>query len=116
MNKDLRRGFVLLAATTSSGLLLSKLSHAQPPRAKKTEENEEDVSPAEELMREHGVLKRVLLIYREAISRIDGGRDLPADALVDSAKLIRAFVEDYHEKLEQDYLFPRFKKAGKLTD
>lgn len=67
-------------------------------------------------MREHGVLKRVLLIYREAISRIDGGRDLPADALVESAKLIRAFVEDYHEKLEQDYLFPRFKKAGKLTD
>ena len=33
-----------------------------------------------------------------------------------SAKLIRAFVEDYHEKLEEDYLFPRFKKANKLVD
>src|SRR5262249_52286583 len=27
-----------------------------------------------------------------------------------------AFVEDYHEKLEQDYLFPRFRKANKLVD
>jgi hemerythrin-like domain-containing protein len=33
-----------------------------------------------------------------------------------SARLIRAFVEDYHEKLEEDYLFPRFKKANKLVD
>src|SRR5262249_718650 len=25
-------------------------------------------------------------------------------------------VEEYHEKLEEDFLFPRFKKAGKLVD
>jgi hemerythrin-like domain-containing protein len=25
-------------------------------------------------------------------------------------------VEDYHEKQEEDYLFPRFKKANQLTD
>jgi hemerythrin-like domain-containing protein len=35
---------------------------------------------------------------------------------MESAKIIRAFVEDYHEKLEENYLFPRFKKAGKLVD
>jgi hemerythrin-like domain-containing protein len=33
---------------------------------------------------------------------------------MDSAKIIRNFIEDYHEKLEEDFLFPRFKKAGKL--
>ena len=67
-------------------------------------------------MREHGVLKRVLLIYREVIRRIDARKDFPPDVATDSAKLIRAFVEDYHEKLEEDYLFPRFRKANRLVD
>jgi hypothetical protein len=33
-----------------------------------------------------------------------------------SAKLIRSFAEDYHEKLEQDYMFPRFRNANRLVD
>ena len=85
-------------------------------QAKKKDDEEDDVSPAEDLMREHGVLKRVLLIYREVINRIDNKRDFPPDVVMSSAKLIRTFVEDYHEKLEEDYLFPRFKKANKLVD
>ncbi len=83
---------------------------------KKQAQEEEDVSPAEDLMREHGVLKRVLLIYREIMGRIDNNREFPPDALASSAKLIRSFVEDYHEKLEEDYLFPRFRKANQLVD
>jgi hemerythrin-like domain-containing protein len=34
---------------------------------------------------------------------------------LNSAGVIRTFVEDYHEKQEEDYLFPRFKKANQLT-
>ena len=79
-------------------------------------EKEEEVSPAEDLMREHGVLKRVLLVYGEAIRRIETNEDLPPETVMDSAKIIRNFIEDYHEKLEEDFLFPRFKKAGKLVD
>ncbi|MGA8689464.1 MAG: hypothetical protein WB662_06030, partial [Methyloceanibacter sp.] len=30
------------------------------------------------------------------------------------AKIVREFIEDYHEKQEEDYVFPRFKKAGKM--
>jgi len=67
-------------------------------------------------MREHGVLKRVLLVYGEAIRRIELNEDLPPETVMDSAKIIRNFIEDYHEKLEEDFLFPRFKKAGKLVD
>jgi hemerythrin-like domain-containing protein len=78
--------------------------------------DEDEISPAEDLMREHGILKRVLLIYREVMNRIDSKHDYPPDVVVSSAKLIRAFVEDYHEKLEEDYLFPRFKKANRLID
>jgi hemerythrin-like domain-containing protein len=76
----------------------------------------EDVSPPEDLMREHGVLKRILLVYGEVLRRLGAGEDVPPEPLTQSAKLIRSFVEDYHEKLEEDYLFPRFKKANKLVD
>src|SRR6266513_5107927 len=84
--------------------------------AKEEEKKNQEVSPPEDLMREHGVLKRILLIYGEAIRRIDGKEDLPPEPLADSAKIIRDFVEDYHEKLEENFLFPRFKKAKKLID
>jgi hemerythrin-like domain-containing protein len=78
--------------------------------------DDEEVSPAEDLMREHGVLKRMLLIYAEAIRRIEGNAELPPETIMDSAQIIRNFIEDYHEKLEEDFLFPRFRKAGMLTD
>ena len=79
-------------------------------------EQENEVSPPEDLMREHGVLKRILLVYGEALRRMDANEELPPKPLQESAKIIRSFVEDYHEKLEEDYLFPRFKKASKLVD
>jgi hemerythrin-like domain-containing protein len=84
--------------------------------AASTGEAAEEVSPAEDLMREHGVLKRVLLVYGEGVRRLDAGADLPPEALADAAKIIRSFIEDYHEKLEEDFLFPHFRKANTLVD
>ncbi len=83
---------------------------------KKGDEKEAEVGPPEDLMREHGVLKRVLLIYGEALRRLDAKQDLPPEALADAAGIIRSFVEDYHEKLEEDFLFPRFERANQLVD
>jgi hemerythrin-like domain-containing protein len=80
------------------------------------EKHEEEVSPAEDLMREHGVLKRVLLIYREGIRRVEMKQEIPPEVLSSSANLIRRFIEDYHEKLEEEYLFPRFRKAGRMVE
>jgi hemerythrin-like domain-containing protein len=88
--------------------------HSQSAFANPKEE--EEVSPAEDLMREHGVLKRILLIYGETLLRIETNEELPLQALLDSAKIIRSFIEDYHEKLEEDFLFPRFRKAKRLVD
>ncbi len=79
-------------------------------------EQDEDVSTNEDLMREHGILKRVLLIYDEVIRRIDAQQEFPAQTITDSANIIRKFIEEYHEKLEEDHLFPRFRKANKLVD
>jgi hemerythrin-like domain-containing protein len=85
-------------------------------KEKQAEEKEIEVGPPEDLMREHGVLKRVLLIYGEALRRLDAKQDFSPDALADAARIIRSFVEDYHERLEEDFLFPRFEKANQLVD
>ncbi|MGZ4956760.1 MAG: hemerythrin domain-containing protein [Methylobacter sp.] len=77
----------------------------------------EDVAPMEDLMREHGILERILLIYDEILwRRLPGNVEFPPEVLSKGADLVRRFIEDYHEKLEEDYLFPRFEKAGKLID
>lgn len=90
----------------------ARAEEKKPAAAGKTAE---EVSPGEDLMREHGLLKRILLIYAEAIRRLEAKEDLPPKAIADSAGIIRAFVEDYHEKLEEDHLFPRFRTAFKLV-
>jgi hemerythrin-like domain-containing protein len=107
----LKSGIILTGATFAGAMLVHGAE-----KEKKEEETEIPVGPPEDLMREHGVLKRVLLIYGEALRRLDAKEDLPPDALADAADIIRSFVEDYHEKLEENFLFPRFEKANLLVD
>ena len=107
----LRRGAVW--AATAAALGRTRVSAEQE---KKAGGKEEEVSPAEDLMREHGVLNRVLLMYDEMLRRLNVGSEFPPEVLAKAAGLIRRFVEDYHEKLEEDFLFPRFEKAKKLVD
>jgi len=121
-----RRGFLQLTGITATGLLIGafatpaagddKAAPGGKPNKQKSDHEEEDVSPAEDLMREHGVLKRILLVYGEAGRRIDAGEELPPDPILDAAKIVRSFVEDHHETLEENFLFPLFRKANKLVD
>jgi len=103
---DNRRNFLYTAGIAAASLLV----------ACGKEDEEEDVSTNEDLMREHGVLKRILIIYGEAASRLKSGTAVDMALINKSATLIKTFIEDYHEKLEEDHLFPRFEKAGQLTD
>lgn len=82
----------------------------------KGEKEEKKVSPPEDLMQEHGVLKRLLLIYDACRSHLINKESFPIEAVENSANIIKTFIEDYHERQEEDYLFPRFKKANQLTD
>jgi hypothetical protein len=113
INQSSRRQFI-----KAGGIFIaaSGVATAVNAFAKEEEKKNEEVSPPEDLMREHGILKRILLIYGEAIRRIEANQDLPPEPLAESATIIREFVEDYHEKLEEDFVFPRFKKANKLVD
>ena len=72
-----------------------------------------EVTAIEDLMREHGVLRRALFVYTEAAVRLRGSSPVPPDALQKTAKLFRAFGEEYHEKkLEEAYIFLAVKRAG----
>jgi hemerythrin-like domain-containing protein len=83
---------------------------------KKKAQEAGDVAPPEDLMREHGVLNRILLVYEDCMRRLATQRPFPVETLASAADIIRRFIEQYHEKLEEDYLFPRFEKANKLVD
>lgn len=76
----------------------------------------EEVTANEDLMREHGVLNRLLLIYQEIATRIESKKDFPLNALTRAAKLMRNFLENYHEKIEEEFIFPRFEKAEQQLD
>ena len=91
------------------------VSHAWAENEKQSGRAEE-VTPPEDLMREHGVLDRVLLIYDAAIRRLSANEEFDPAVISDSAKLVQDFIENYHEKSEEDFLFPRFRKAHQLVD
>jgi hemerythrin-like domain-containing protein len=119
--KTSRRNFLIQTSAIAGSTLVapfSVMAAQKAPRkaAKKKEEQEEDVSTNEDLMREHGVLNRVLLIYDEAQRRIQAKEKFDPAVLTKSAGIIKSFIEDYHEKLEEDHIFPRFEQAGKLIE
>ncbi len=88
----------------------------KPAGAKAARKKEEDIGPGEDLMREHGVLRRVLLVYGEIARRLETTAEVDAALIQRCALLIRTFVEDYHERQEEEMVFPRFERAHKLVE
>jgi hemerythrin-like domain-containing protein len=110
-----RRGAIALAAAVGTGVLVIRSGVIAAGAAEKKEGDAgEDVSATEDLMREHGVLRRTLNVYSELATRLSSGKtDIDLPALADAAKLFRDFGEDYHEHmLEETYIFPEVRKAG----
>jgi len=114
---DPTRRNVLATAGLSAGclLILGRSAHAKE-EAERNSEEETQVSAPEDLMREHDVLHRILLIYERIITTQAPPAQWPVTTLTESARLVQTFIEEYHQKLEEDYVFPAFEKAGRLTD
>ena len=104
---ETRRRFLRLSAAAGTAVMMAGC-------ADKPQEKGGEVTAAEDLMREHGVIRRALLIYTEMGVRLrSDSAAVPPDALQKTARLFRAFGEDYHEKrLEEAYIFPAVKAAG----
>jgi hemerythrin-like domain-containing protein len=107
---------------TGAGLLISlpALAAAAAVHEKGMRQNkmnpEAGVTAPEDLMKEHGVLNRCLLIYEEGLRRIRDREDVWPNVFHHTAALIRKFVEEYHEKNEEKYIFPVFEKHRQLVD
>jgi hemerythrin-like domain-containing protein len=111
-----RRRFLAAVGVGTLGLPSGPARGDDKPKGDKKDKPEEDVGAAEDLMREHGVLNRILLIYEEGLRRLRDKEEVTPDVFLKPATLVRKFVEDYHEKLEEKFIFPEFEKAKKLAD
>ncbi len=87
-----RRGFLTLAGTAFMNPFFSGIT----PGVAKEASHEIGISPVEDLMRERGILNRVLLIYDEALRRMEKGTDIPAEVISGSAGIIRRFTPIRH--------------------
>jgi hemerythrin-like domain-containing protein len=114
-----RREFLRVVAS-ASGCALAACATSGTTRGDRadttSEHGEAEVTPGEDLMQEHGVLERILLVYDEAARRIDSKEQLDPGVIARAARIIRRFVEDYHEKHEEQFVFPRLKKARREVE
>ncbi len=106
-----RRQFLLGTTTFLTAAPFLGLSQAQGKI-----DPDEGVTAPEDLMKEHGVLNRCLLIYEEGMRRVHGREEVSPEVFNRTAQLIRKFVEEYHEKNEENYVFPEFERTHKLVD
>jgi hemerythrin-like domain-containing protein len=103
---------LLKAASLSAVALIVPVGAAMAVRH---QEKQPEVSPPEDLMREHGVLDRLLLVYEACLRKFEANEDFDTEVISNSAQIVRDFIENYHEQSEEQAVFPRFKKAGKLV-
>ncbi|HEV7746469.1 MAG TPA: hemerythrin domain-containing protein [Pyrinomonadaceae bacterium] len=125
MHSNTRRDFLRTSTIVGTGLVLvgcgggNRANTEEPNHEQasvKPQENKlgGEVTATEDLMREHGILRRALLVYSAVAIKLRADASAIApDALQKTAKLFRAFGEEYHEKkLEEAYIFPVVKKVG----
>jgi hemerythrin-like domain-containing protein len=114
-----RRSLLIGTATAAGWMAATACGSAQRPAsaaAPGTEAKEaEEVSANEDLMREHGLLARLLLVYEAGTARPSLDPAVTA-AVHHAADLVSTFIEQYHEKLEEDFIFPLLERAGKHVD
>ena len=116
-----RREWLAGLSSLGAGAILIGCTRTAPNEANEGRKNNADDKPevtaTEDLMREHGVLRRALLVYQESAMKLRSAANVPSQPLQKTAKLFRAFGEEYHEKkLEEVYIFPAVKKAGGVAD
>src|SRR5437867_8064103 len=87
MNMTRREALVLVPLSVGAGL--SRPAGAGP-------HTEPEVTATEDLMREHGVLRRILLIYREVAAPLRRGSAVDAASLRKATELFQRFGEQYH--------------------
>jgi Hemerythrin HHE cation binding domain len=94
------------------------LSLAAPALARETKKvGAEEFSFAPEyFMRGHAILARVLLIYERGMRRMGEGEDIDPAVFSQAAKITRGFIHAHQERMEEELVFSRFHKAGRMVE
>ncbi len=105
--RDVRRRFLKMAG--AAGLSGVGMAVGGTARGGGSEEDWRPIS--EQLMLEHGIVHRMLLVFDEIADRLESGDELPS-AVNASANIVDEFIESYHEELEEKLIFPALEQAG----
>ena len=112
---NLHRRWILGAAAAASATATVP-ALAQTGAMSKADLQKVPMSAGERLMRNNALTSRVLLLYSAAERRLSQGEDLESGIFTQSAEVMRDFVHGYQEKVEEEDVFPLFKKAGRMVD
>jgi hemerythrin-like domain-containing protein len=115
MKSTSTRRAVLLAVATGAALISPWSAAVDQDDSQRNEDRGpgeiKDVGSVEDLMREHGVLRRILLVYEQSAYKLHAGDAIDLTVLNRAARLFRTFGEDYHEKtLEEAFIYPTLRK------
>jgi hemerythrin-like domain-containing protein len=72
------------------------------------------LTPNEDLMHEHGLVTRVILIYKRAGELLDANEKLDVAGVGEAAKLIAGAIHGNHEVEEEQIIFPLVEKSADL--
>ena len=120
--RNLLRESISVVGAMVASATIACLGQPRPLFAEAAQQSDEDhnkneeteVTATEDLMREHGVIRRALLVYYEVIPNLrQNPGSVDASAIRQAAQLFRTFGEDYHERmLEEQHIFPIIRKQG----
>ena len=87
-----RRDLLAGIGSAGAGLILSSCSLLPRKNRSPSQPSNEDITAVEDLMREHGILRRALIVYSESAVKLRSGSATTLfDALHKTAGLFRAF-------------------------
>ena len=107
-----RRNLLIRTGALSAGLILTGTTKTSS--AQETDDGQEiEVTAIEDLMREHGILRRILIVYNESAKRLRQPSPPEINPPINqAAQLFRSFGENYHEKaLEEAFIFPALRNS-----
>lgn len=115
MDKNRRRFFTVVGAA-GLGAATAAVPGVAGQEQAEAEIQAPGVPATEKLMREHGLIQRLMNVYQECADRLAVGEDLPDGLILNAGALADEFIETYHEEAEQKYVYPVFVEAGRMAD
>ncbi len=88
----------------------------QPLKEKGEELEAKESSPMEDLMKEHGAVERIMLVYQRMIEKAITGQEIDVSVINRASRMVDEYVSNHHEREEEDYVFPKFREAGYIPD